>query len=73
MICDVCERHEEDTNMEIVYTRFGTWECNGPGSCYEQSLRLEYGEDKYPFGGGTPDPLRLKYGEDTYNLHLIDI
>ena len=53
MICDVCERHEEDTNQEIVYTRFGTWECDGTGSCYEQSLRLEYGEDKYPFGGGT--------------------
>ena len=55
MICDVCEQHEEDTNQEIEYTRFGTWECDGPGSCYEQSLRLEYGEDKYPFGGGTKD------------------
>jgi hypothetical protein len=55
MICDVCEQHEEDTNQEIEYTRFGTWECDGPGSCYEQSLRLEYGEDKYPFGGGTKE------------------
>jgi hypothetical protein len=55
MICDVCEQHEEDTNQEIEYTRFGTWECGGPGSCYEQSLRLEYGEDKYPFGGGTKE------------------
>jgi hypothetical protein len=48
-VCDVCEQNEWDVG-EIELTRFDTWECKW---CHEQSLRLEYGESKYPYGGGT--------------------
>ena len=51
--CEVGERDEYEA--DICFTEFETWECDGPGACYEQSLRLTYGEDKYPFNGGTGD------------------
>ena len=47
--CEVCERDQWDVG-KISHTAFNTWECE---PCHEQSLRLTYGEDKYPFGGGT--------------------
>ena len=50
--CEVCERGEWN-GADLCFTEFNTWECDGPGDCYEQSLRLTYGDDKYPFGGGT--------------------
>ena len=51
-LCEVCERGSWDVG-EMCFTEFNTWECDGPGSCHEQSLRLTYGDDTYPFGGGT--------------------
>jgi len=45
-LCEVCERDQWDVG-KISFTNFKLWECEW---CHEQSLRLTYGEAKYPYG-----------------------